>query len=155
MIETLQYIEKIDFDQMIELIHSFSLSTEFFYWLAQNELENKIIYEKVHDGIYERISEYYIHDLRVFDGGGKFYLAKISDKLKHNLTHEKELFYALLPELANLEKKTVSQHLNGCYYTVVSDFYYKGQACGSGWEIYDLPKVIQIYKIKKAPTETT
>lgn len=155
IVETLKYIEKINFDQMIELIHSFSLSTEFFYWLAQNELENRIIYEKVRDGIYERVGEYYIRDFRVFDGGGKFYLAKISDQFKEYLINEKELFYALLPELAKLEKKTVSQHMNGCYYTVVSDFYYKGQACGNCWEIYDLPKIIQIYKIKKAPTRTT
>jgi hypothetical protein len=145
------YIEKIDFDQMIELINSFALSTQFFYWLAQNELQNRIILEKLQDRTYERIGEYCIDGMRIFDGGGKFYLDKISDKFSQHLSNEKELFYALLPELTELEKKVVSEHLNGSYYTVVSDFYYKGQACGNCWEIYDLPKVIQIYKSKKAP----
>lgn len=147
----IEYIEKIDFDQIIQIILSFALSTEFFYWLAQDDLENRIIFEKIHDGIYERIGEYYIDTLRVFDGGGKFYLDKISESMNLRLSTEKELFYALLPELRRLEKKTVSEHRNGCYYTVVSDFYYKGKACGNSWEIYDLPKIIQIYKTKKAP----
>jgi hypothetical protein len=71
--------------------------------------------------------------------------------LKERLSSEKGLFYALLPEFGQLEKKGVSDHLNGCYYTVVSDFYYKGKSCGSGWEIYDLPKIIHIYKTRKAP----
>ncbi|MBS0649185.1 MAG: hypothetical protein JSS10_08190 [Verrucomicrobia bacterium] len=148
-----EYIEKIDFDYIIHTIHNFPLSTEFFYWLAQDDVENKIILEKIEGGVYERIGEYYIHKLRVFDGGGKFYLDKISESMNLRFSTEKELFYALLPELRQLEKKTVSEHLNGCYFTVVSDFYYKGKACGSCWEIYDLPKIIHIYKIKKAPAK--
>jgi hypothetical protein len=40
--------------------YNFPLSTEFFYWLVQENLDNRIILEKIHDGIYERISEYYI-----------------------------------------------------------------------------------------------
>ncbi len=137
-----------DIDQMLKLIHGFSLSTEFFHWFAGDELENRIISERFREGIYERIGEYYIQNICVFDGGGKFYLDKIPASFNRNLISEKEIFYAALADLKKMEKRTISGKLDGYYYTVVSDMYYQGQPCGACWEIYHLANLIQIHKSK-------
>jgi hypothetical protein len=141
-------MEQLKFEQMIELIGYFPLSTDFFAWLGGNDLECKIILEKFRDGFYERIVEYYIHNIRVFDGGGKLQLDKISPKFNQIILSEKEFLYQALPELRKMVKKTVSEHQDGSHYTVVSDMYYQGQVCGGCWEIYNLSGLIEVFNQK-------
>lgn len=105
MTSEIEYIEKIDFEQIIQLIHSFSISTEFFYWLAPNDIETRIISETTQNGIYERISAYYVDTLRIYDGVGRFYVDQISKTLKERISTKSEHVYDLLPEFSQIEKK--------------------------------------------------
>lgn len=139
----------INHEKMIELIDHFQLSTQFFYWLAQDDVNNHILLEKVHEEIYERIGEYIIDGIKVFSGGGQFALNKINPHFRQRVTSEKELFYSLIPELAKLEKKKSAEVKTELNYTVISQFFYQGQLCGSCWEIYELPQIIKIFNLRK------
>jgi len=134
--------------QLIELIHSFHSSTAFFQWFAGDDLKIQTVYEKALGTEYDRIGEYSVYGLRVFSGGGQFYLDKIQESFAKKLSKEKAEYYSSIPELGKLEKKKVNAVLAHPKYTVISQFFSSGQACGSSWEIYDIPNLLQVCKMK-------
>jgi hypothetical protein len=89
--------EQSVYTHMIKFIQHFPLSMEFFYWLAGKDLENKIIFERFHEGIYERICEYYIDNVCVFEGRANFHLDKIPTSLIEILLANKDS--SMLPYL--------------------------------------------------------
>ncbi len=135
---------------IIDLIHQFPLSTQFFQWLLNDELVIHILLEKVHNNLFERIAEYKYGDKRVFSIGGQFKLNEISKEFFDALIEERHSFYNLIPYLERLEKREIAQSSEGANYTVISQFYDKSRLCGGGWEIYDLNALLQIYNSRKA-----
>lgn len=135
---------------IIDLIHHFPLSTQFFQWLLKDELVMHILSEKVHHNLFERIAEYKYEDRRLLSIGGQFKLNEISKDFLDALVEEWHSLYNLLPYLEKLEKREIAQSIEGSNYTVISQFYNKTQLCGGGWEIYDLNALLQIYNSRKA-----
>ena len=46
------------YQEVIEAIHQYSNSTQFFYWLGKDTIEVEVVLEKLHADMYERIMEY-------------------------------------------------------------------------------------------------
>ena len=134
---------------IIDLIHQFPLSTQFFQWFLKEELIIDILLEKVHHNLFERIAEYKYAGQRLFSLGGQFKLDEIPKNFLDALIEERYSFYNLIPYLEKLEKREISQSIEGSNYTIISQFYHKNRICGGGWEIYDLDAHLQIYRSRK------
>lgn len=134
--------------EMIEIISNFVLSTEFFYWLAKDDLMYKSLHETICFDLYEYVGECHIQNHHVFTIWGSFFLNKVHENFYHLLNKAKMRSCPLLPELKKLEKKGVSYIETESTYTVISEFFYRGQRCGNCWEIFELSNLMEIYTSK-------
>lgn len=134
---------------LVDLIHQFPLSTQFFKWLLNDDMVIHILLEKIHNNLFERIAEYRYKDQRVFSIGGQFKLNEIPKEFMDALIKERRSFYKLIPYLERLEKREVSLSIEGSNHTIISQFYCNNQICGGGWEIYDLEALSEIYNSRK------
>jgi hypothetical protein len=127
----------ISYKEVIDAIHQFSASTQFFYWLGKDSIEVEVVLEKLHDDMYERIMEYSLDGHQIFSIGGHIKLPCINNGLRDRMnseesTHFKKFFFfdfgkfqAIVPELAQLEKKELSHTLEENTYTVISQLYFQ------------------------------
>lgn len=136
-------------EQMIEMIDHFNFSTQFFYWLVQDDLQISHIVEKIDEETYERIVEYRADNLQIYYGRFHVYLSRINSEL-HEMMKTKNMppsFF--LKELVELEKTKSAEVKTEFNYTIISQLFYHGQLCGSSWEIFELPNIIKIYEKRK------
>ena len=137
------------YKEIIELIHQFPRSTQFLQWIGKDDLILNIITETFNGVLYERVWECRLENLTIFSAGGQFNANWISGNFSNLLKSNKKFLYALIPELTKLEKKELSHTIEGKNYTVISQFYNQDALCGSCWEIYNLPNLLQAYKMRK------
>ncbi len=137
------------YQDIIDLIHRFPLSTKFFQWLGNEDIVFNVFIEKAHHDLYERLAEYTLDNLRIYSGGGQVKLEQIPESFRTKLFLMPKQFYPFLPELLKLEKRELSHSIEGSNYTVISQFYNQGALCGSIWEIYDLPNLKQVCKKRR------
>lgn len=146
------------YQEVIEAIHQYSNSTQFFYWLGKDTIEVEVVLEKLHADMYERIMEYSLDGHKIFSVGGHIKLPCISHGLVDRMNSEERLkkffffdfgkFHSIVPELAQLEKKELSHTCKEDTYTVISQLYFEKNLSGTMWEIYELPSLTKVYKAK-------
>ena len=146
--------------KMVEIIQQFKASTLFFYSFAKDDIDIKLLVEKMHATLYEAVLEYYLDGLKVFTIGGQFSFPVVPEEVKNYTTdaanpNKKFYFFSLTafinagPKLSKMEKVVVSQILDGDNYTAVFQLYFENELAGSGWEIYHLPELTAAYLKRK------
>ncbi len=150
------------YQEVIDAIHQFSTSTHFFYWLGKDTIQVEVILEKLHEDMYERIMEYSLDGLKIFSVGGHIKLPCINQGLRDRMNSDENIrmkkffffdygkFHAIVPELAQLEKKELSHTREENTYTVISQLYFQKSLSGTIWEIYELPNLAKVYLARKA-----
>ncbi len=128
---------------MVELIKSFTFTIDFFDWLLTEGINRKILAERLENSVYERVEEYYIRNIRVFSFGGRLDVNRIREFYTESVLEDKDLLLCFRSDLDRVEKKITSETITEQHYTVFSQTIYKGQVCGSWWEIYELPELIR------------
>lgn len=138
--------DKVAIERLVELIQRFPISTAFFKWLVGDDLVIHVVTEDIRDGIFERVSEYYIHGLKVFSGGGQFCIESVEKSCSVVLPKDPHACYIALSKLPNLRRSQISELQTSSHFTLVSQFYFSDQPSGGCWEIYDLQNLLKIYK---------
>ncbi|MGD0665334.1 MAG: hypothetical protein ABSA17_06345 [Rhabdochlamydiaceae bacterium] len=131
--------------EIIDIIDSHTLAADFFHWLSKGSFTQQIIYEKFYEGKYTRIIQYYIKDLVVYTGRGEFELNKFPMEAIQFLTSKKVAIDSTTPEFSKFKKEPVSKVSTDEYYTVISRLCNKDELAGFAWEIYELPRIVEIY----------
>ncbi len=96
------------YKEIIELIHQFPRSTQFLQWIGKDDLILNIITETFNGVLYERVWECRLENLTIFSAGGQFNGNWISGNFSNLLKSNKNVLYALIPELTKLENKELS-----------------------------------------------
>lgn len=135
------------------LIDRFSSSTEFFRWFAGNDLVIETPFERKTLNKFERLGNYYLDNLRVFSGGGEFFLDKTVKSFSEAIDKESHQYYSLISEILKYEKVIVSSTLTWPQYTRVSHFYHLGEICGVCWEIYEIENILSTAHHRKIEVE--
>jgi hypothetical protein len=143
----------MDAKEMIEIINSFVLNTEFFHWLAKDDFFYKSLYEMRSSALFEYMGECHIQNRQVSTIWGSFLLHRTSKHFCSLLSKPKVEPFHILSELKQLEKKSISSIETESTYTIVSELFYRGQRCGNCWEIFEFGPLIQVYTAK-APSLT-
>jgi hypothetical protein len=138
--------DEVVFQELVELIQQFPISTAFFQWLVGDDLVVHVVTEDICEGIFERVSEYYIHDLKVFSGGGQFCIESVEKNCHVILPKDPRECYIALSKLPNLRRSQISDLLTSSHFTLISQFYFSDQPCGGCWEIYDMQNLLKVYK---------
>jgi hypothetical protein len=137
------------FHEIIELIHRFPMSSQFFYWLGKDDIVLEMIKQTIQDETYDLVSECHLDGMKIYAIMGNVKLCHLSESLRSLVITEKKNFSDLVPDLSKLEKNGLSHFLSGTNYTIVSQLYYQNNLCGNIWEIYDLPNLTLAYNSRK------
>lgn len=143
--------ERVTYEKMIELFHQFPRVVACLLWLAEGNLVTKTISQMAIEEKVDRVWEYYICNLKVFSGCCQIYLQRVEKSLTKEVVEvidDKYCYSRVLSELLKMEKKILSECLIGSTYTILSQYYSAGQACGSCWESYDMKALLQVCRIK-------
>lgn len=135
--------------QFLRLIDSFSTSTEFFHWFGNKDLVIDTPFERRTLNKFERLGNYYLDDLRVFSGGGEFFLDKTLKSFAEAIDQKPNQYYSLVSELLKYKKVIEASTLTWPQYTRVSHFYHLGEICGVCWEIYEIENLLRIATNRK------
>jgi hypothetical protein len=138
------------YHEIIELIHRFPTSSQFFYWLGKDDIVLEIIKQSIRDDTYDLVSECHLDGMKIYALMGNIKLRHLSESLRLLVITEKKKFSDFVPDLSKLEKNGLSHLLSGTNYTIVSQLYYQNNLCGNIWEIYDLPNLVLTYNSRKS-----
>ena len=140
-------------EDFIKLLDHFQSSTEFFRWFAGDDLVIDTLFERKHLNKFERVGNYYLDNLRVFSGGGEFYLDKTLKSFSEQLDKGPHQYYTLISEVLKYKKVSASSTLTWPQYTRVSHFYHLGEICGVCWEIYEVENILSLANSQKRKRE--
>jgi len=138
------------FNEIIELIHRFPTSSQFFHWLGKDDIVLEMIKQTIQDEMYEYVLEFHLDGMKICALMVNLKLCHLSESLRSLLITEKKKFSDFVPDLSKLEKNGLSHFLSGTNYTIVSQLYYQNNLCGNIWEIYDLPNLVHTYNSRKS-----
>lgn len=147
MIIDLKHNTKLE--DFINLIDRFQSSTEFFRWFAGDDLVIDTPFERKSLNKFERLGNYYLDNLRVYSGGGEFFLDKTLKSFSEEIDKDRYQYYSLISEILKYKKVNVSSTLTWPQYTRVSHFYHLGEVCGICWEIYEIKNILSIANKRK------
>ncbi len=137
--------------EVIERIDDFSLPGDFFMWLSNETFTNKILHEKVENGKFTRIVQYYIDNALVYTGRGELDVSLFPKDTIKFLTSGKKVISPNVPELSKFKRERVSKTASDLFYTVICNFYIQNEFSGVSWEVYELPQISQFYNQKQDP----
>ncbi|MGD0665333.1 MAG: hypothetical protein ABSA17_06340 [Rhabdochlamydiaceae bacterium] len=132
--------------EIIELINSYVHPADFFLWLSGASFTEKVLHEAVADRKLTKISQYYIRDSLVFTQRAEFDLRKFPKDAIQFLMNGKMPIISSIPGFTKFGKQPYSRISTELHYTVISRLCILDEPAGSSWEIYELPRIIEIYK---------
>lgn len=142
-----------DYFDLIDLIDSYPVSTNFTEWLSGGNYTQEIIDQNYIGNKYLRVAQYKIHNTVIFTGKHEFYLNKLrKDFIKKITQRVVELPVDYLQSIG-FKKEKIARIAAETYYTVISRCYIREELVCLSWEIYELPAIHKIYKEKKSPLE--
>jgi hypothetical protein len=131
--------------ETIKVIKNFTFAIDFIRWLSNDNFERKIFYEEVSNGKYKRIGHFYIHDTVVYTGRGEYILEHFSYESIKFLKKGNIIDNSSVSEFSNFEKEVIAKAASNQHYSLSSRLFNKGEIAGFGWEIFELPRIYEIY----------
>jgi len=138
-----------DAHEIIDLINLHDLPADFLQWLSKGNLSYNIVQEQLSEGKYTQLSQYSIQNALVCTERVEFDLKYLNSQAIQLLTQTK------LPLLSNkvssqfglgeVKKEVISKISTELHYTVISQLCNKDEPFCFSWEIYELPKIIDLY----------
>ncbi len=142
-----------EYFDLIDLIDTYHVSTNFSDWLSDGKYKQSLIYENYVANKYLRITQYTIQDVLIFTGKHEFYLDKLDKDFIKKITRPIVDLSATYLESLSFKKQKIARIAAESYYTVISRCYIRGELIALSWEIYELPTILKIYKEKKSHLE--
>jgi hypothetical protein len=137
--------------EIIDLVNNFVSSADFAQWVTDGRFAHTIIKEGIEDGKYARASQYDLDGSIFFNGRGEFCIDLMPRKAIKALMQNHSPIYSSDPSYEGVVKTSISKTIAEPYYTVISQLHVKTEVVGTVWEIYNLPRLIKIYKNKDDP----
>lgn len=138
-----------DYFDLIDLIDSYDISTNFSEWLSGGNYSQQLIYQNYMGPKYLRVTQYAIQDSVIFTGKHEFYLDKLDKDYIQKITHRTVHLSADYLQEIGFRKEKIARIAAETYYTVISRCYIKNELIALSWEIYELPAILKIYKEKE------
>lgn len=137
--------------RLVELIDTFSFSTNFIHWVSNGNYSSKPVHEDTQEGRFTTLQQYYIGDDLILSGRGEFYLDKaqpewLSFFKQKNRPPLRDMSGTLL-----FTKKPLSRVITESYYMVISEWLGEGEVFGTSWEFFELPPLIELHQNKQDP----
>jgi hypothetical protein len=136
---------------LIDLIDTYHISSNFCDWLSEGQYQQHLIYENYQPNKYIRITQYTINDMMVFTGKHEFYLNKLDITFRKKITSPIVDISASYLESIGFRKKKIARIAAESSYTVVSQNYIQDDLIALSWEIYELTALQKIYTARKGP----
>ena len=137
--------------EIIELINGYPLPGDFFYWLSEGDFSQSNIEQKIVNEKYEKIGQLFIRDSLVFTGRVEMELKNFPKESIDFFMIRKKPFLSTSVEFSKFAIERKNNISSDLHYTLISDIIYNGIVIGVFWEIYELPRIIQIYNTLDDP----
>lgn len=137
------------YKEVIDIINQFKTPPHFFYWLAQDEVEFKVLSEQLTGDIAERVYQFILDGLTICSLGGHLNISCLPTSFRSLLQIEKSLYIYLRPEMEDFTQKVISYSVDSTNYSIICEIYYKDNFCGSGWEVFDLANITTTYNARR------
>lgn len=137
--------------EIVNLIDSYSSAEKFISWIADEKYEKKTIQNHLSENIYSRIVQYYVNQILVFTEKSELFLDRMNNENAKQLTAIASSRQLVSFAELKTDKKHISKVLADPYYNIVSYVYEKDEVCGISWEIYELLRLVKVYKGKADP----
>lgn len=140
-----------EFLDLIDLIDSYHVSSNFCDWLSDSQYKQHVIHEDYQAAKYLRITQYTIGGILVFTGKHEFYLNNLDPTFRKKICSAHVDVPASYLESIGFHKKKIARVASESSYTVISRNYIKEDLIALSWEIYELQPILKIYNEKKNP----
>lgn len=140
-----------EIQEIINLIRSYELPSDFFHWLTNGNYTKNILQENIYDNKHTRIVQYNIDNIPLFTGKVEVELDKFSQEAIKFIINDKRPLGDDNSRFLNFKIHRFSHTYTELHYTVVSKLYKQDEIVGSGWEIFELPALVKIYNKMEDP----
>lgn len=137
--------------EIIELIDAYPFAADFFKWLSTDPFTQKILIEDIFEDKYTRVTQYFVGGSLVFTGKAEFKIHKLPKEAAQFLTSGKVPIDTSSDGFTSVKKVQVSKLYTEMHYSIISHFHNGEELGGVGWEIFELPVIIQLYSKKNDP----
>lgn len=137
--------------EIINLIKSYELPSDFFQWLTNGNYTKSILQENIQQNKHTRIVQYCVEGVPLFTGKVEVEVDKFSQEAIKFIVNVKQPLGDDNSRFLNLKIHRFSHTYTELHYTVVSKIYKQDELVGSSWEIFELPGLVKLYNKMEDP----